>query len=609
MSNDIEKLAVFDDRIVQSRPKYAVEKGALSLTNSPFQAIAANPSQQTFQIQCPSQSVYIDRALDWTVVCCLSVQCVVSGTFNAGDIVLRFGRDCALASFPNHTLTQTLTATINDTTTTLNVADVLREITRLTDMGKNREQRTCPTYLDNYQNYNDADLNANSPLNGYGSAVNSENIPNGAYYDVAFTDSTGVDLSGNGSYIYNTVTYQYVNGVPVGTNDVSGNLITSYPLFFRYKSTEKLMLSPFIYSDVHEEETGLFGCQNIQLVMNMATPAMQGLSGRVLRNTTSGGRTLSNLSYNNGTSNQTQTPFKTATINVQFLTPSLDLPLPPKSIVQYAEYPRYITTVSQNIAPKTSANAVSSNTITLPQIPDLLIIYAKPQVYNPTEADYYLPIRKININFDNYSGLLSSHTPEELYSMSYKNGLHMDWNQWNGAGNLASVGNDVPLTGGFLVLKPSKDITLSTGQAPSLVGNFTFQFNCDIYNPTNNAVNGVNLWVITVNSGFFETVNGSSRIIKGVLNEKDIIDAPMASMATRGQLQRAVGGFSFKNMLGNALNKLPEIINIAKAFKGKGLDDASLVGASLAGAGGTGAGLAGAGVRSQKRKGLNARLL
>jgi len=50
MSADIEKLALFDGRIVQSRPKYLVEKGALSLTNAPFSAIAQTASQHTYNI-------------------------------------------------------------------------------------------------------------------------------------------------------------------------------------------------------------------------------------------------------------------------------------------------------------------------------------------------------------------------------------------------------------------------------------------------------------------------------------------------------------------------------------------------------------------------------
>ena len=51
MATDIEKLAVFDSRIVQSRPKYAVEKGALSLSNAPFNAVASTSSQHTYNIK------------------------------------------------------------------------------------------------------------------------------------------------------------------------------------------------------------------------------------------------------------------------------------------------------------------------------------------------------------------------------------------------------------------------------------------------------------------------------------------------------------------------------------------------------------------------------
>lgn len=611
MSADIEKLAVFDDRIVQSRPKYAVEKGALSLTNSPFNAIAANGSQHTYQIQVPSENVFVDRAVDWTSVCYLAVNVAVAGAFNAGDIVLRFGRDCALAPFPLHSLTQTLTATINDTTTTMNTNDVLREVLRLTDLKKNREQRTCPTYLDTFQNYNDADGALNSPLNGYSNAVSADSVPNGAYYDVWFTDATGNQLSGAGNYTSGGVLVNYVNGVPVGTNQAGGALATSYPIFIAFRSTEKVILSPFIFSDIHEDETGLFGVQNIQLVFNMNTPQLTGLNGRVLRSTSQGGRTLSNLSYNTQASvNGNQSPFGGSVVNVQFLTPSLDLALPPKSVVPYMEFPRYVSAVNGlNIAPQSMATGVQSQTITLPQIPDMLIIYVKPQTYGANDADWYFPIRKININFDNYSGLLSSHTTQELYRMSYANGLQMDWEQWYGQGKLASTGANANLTGGFLVLKPSKDITLQTGQAPSLVGNFTFQFNIDFYNPTNAPVNAVNLWVITANSGFFETVKGSSRIIKGVLTEKDIIDAPLASAGVRSQLNRVVGGFSFKNMLGSVMSKLPDALNVAKAIAPlakpmlpQGVQNAM----SAVGLGATGAGATGA---ARYRKGLSARLM
>jgi len=50
---DIAKQAVFDQRIIQHPARYAVDKGALSLTNAPYNAIAASASQHTYNINVP----------------------------------------------------------------------------------------------------------------------------------------------------------------------------------------------------------------------------------------------------------------------------------------------------------------------------------------------------------------------------------------------------------------------------------------------------------------------------------------------------------------------------------------------------------------------------
>lgn len=575
MSADIEKLAVFDDRIVQSRPKYAVEKGALSLTNSPFNAIAANGSQHTYNILVPSENVFVDRAVEWSSTCALQFTASVpNDPTQLGQPVVIIGRDVALAAFPLHALTQTMTATINDTTTTTNTGDVLYETLRLADYKKNRSQRTCPTYLDTYKNYDAAAGSVNNPLGDFSLAVDTGSVPNGAFWNFYFTDSAGVQLVGNGTYTAGGVVVSYVDGVPITSNNgPAGAYGVSYPLYVKFRSTEKLVLSPFVFADTKEWETGLFGIQNIQLVMNMTAPSTTAVSGRVIRQTGVFGRSVSAIAYNN--TNAAGTPFERSVVNVQFLTPSLDIPLPPKSVVSYMEFPRYISNqqFSPAVASGQSATNLQSQTITLPQIPDLLIIYAKPTSYAATDADYYLPITRISVNFDNFSGLLSSHTTEQLYGMAQHNGLDMDYNQWSGRGKLAKLaGTATPfgaqtanLTGGFLVLKPSQDIVLQSGQAPSLVGNFTFQFNCDVLNTSGGALSGCNLYIITANSGFFESIKGSSRIIKGVLTEQDIISAPLAPMGTRGVLQRVVGGKGVFASLGNILSKAKEFAPLVKA--------------------------------------------
>jgi len=463
-----------------------------------------------------------------------------------------------------------MTATINDATVTMNTGDVLHEVLRLTDYAKNRIQRTCPNMMDTYANYNDAYQTLRNPLADFSTSLGRDEIPNGAWGQCVWTNPAGVPLSANGSYTSNGVTVNYTNGIPVQT---AVDPPASYPLFLSFTSNEKLVLSPFIFSDIHEMETGIFGVQNIQLVINLANPSFTNQVGRVLR-TCSNLTTLSAVGYNASATQNSGNPFSNSRVNVQFLTPSLSIPLPAKSVVPYYEFPRYVsnqTLVNSSGSAGISAgqNAqVQSQTITLPCIPDLIIIYCKPQQYASTDADWYLPITQISVNFDNFSGLLASHTAEELYGMSVNNGLEMDWNSWLGYstsalnGGLAS-NTKVPLVGGFLVLKPSKDITLQEGQAPSVVGNYTFQFNATVNNWTANTVSNATLYIITANSGYFETVKGSSRVIKGVLNEADVINAPMSSAGTRSNLQRIVGGRGSLAKLGNVLGRVREFMSHA----------------------------------------------
>jgi hypothetical protein len=542
MSADVGKFAVVDPRIVQQKPTYAVEKGALSLTNVPFNAIANSSSQQSFQIQVPSENVFVDRALDWTSV----VNLVVSFTSTNGVApavpVFQPAKDFALAPFPLHQLVSTMSSTINDTTVTVNTSDVLPQILRLVDLADCRRQRTCPTMLDRYVTQPSVASSPNVPLAGYSTAFRSDEVPNGAWGQLRFfTDAAFTTPLTNGVAVGGATGYVGLGGntpdgygcIPVAAAGVIA--ATTLTLYVQFRSTEKLVLPPFIFGDEYELSTGLFGVQNMQLLCNIQAPT------RVLRTTAAfyGGVSNWSVAY-------APQPFPTALVNIQFLTPSLDVPLPPKSVVPYMEFPRFITTQTAQIAAGTRGQ-VSSNTITLPSIPDYLYIYAKPQTYaSPADGDWLLPFSQISVNFDNFSGLLSSATQEQLYKMSINNGLDMDYASWTGLGTSTAYSgalatNGTPLVGGGLLLRPSRDIVLQAGQAPSLVGNFTFQFNATVYNPSSATV-APYIYVVAISSGFFETIKGSSRIIKGVLTEQDILSASaIAPVVSDSSLQRLVG--------------------------------------------------------------------
>ena len=525
--------------------------------------------------------------MDWSSTMFLRIDVQLNdtagGQFPAGQPLFQLGVDGSLAAFPLNACCSTMTATINDTTVVINSQDVLTEVLRLTDYKENRLQRTCPTMLDKYQSNADG-LNAtNDPISGYSNMSHDyHEQPNGSFPNVVFTDPSGRELVGTSGiagalpYTFGGLTVDYIDGVPVSTNQavlpaVSVNGL--YSVFLKIRSTEKLVLSPFVFAEKYAADTGLFGINNIQLVMNMRDPnrairlrdsvtgtATKEYYGGVFNNPA---QWTAPVSYN---SNVATGAFRDSVVNVQFLTPSLDIPLPPKSVVPYMEFPRYITQPQNTTIPSGESVQLQSQTITLPQIPDLLIIYCKaiadPAVTSldksldpafPQFGASYLPIdcgdlatrgqAPLSINFDNFSGLLSSHTAEQLYHMCVKNGLEMDYDTWCGRARIATGpgGALVATVGGFLVLKPGIDVTLQSGQAPSLVGNFTLQFNVRVRNTFGFSVQP-QIYVITANSGFFESIRGSSRIIKGVLSEQDIIGAPLAPGGTRESLKRLIGG-------------------------------------------------------------------
>jgi hypothetical protein len=619
-TSDIAKMSVFDPRIIQQAPAFAVNKGALSLTNVPFTAISQTTSQHTYNCPIPSQNVFVDRAIDWTNQLYLNVDVVSTNvSVPVGNSYLDFGKDCALTNFPLHSLIQTMTATINDTTVTMNTSDVLKEVLRLTSTRGNKLSRTCPTMDDNSVLYSDLALTAASPLASYGERKTESDVPNGAFPGVLFCSPVapftiyqpGANV--NNAYLDPVSGQQIsiVNGVPVkpaspAADNVRVGIVVS--------SIEKLVLSPFIFANQHEWDTGLFGINAIQFVMNLGSPA------RILRGT----QTLNGAVRSFTTSYGSQ-GFQNSQLLVQILTPSLDVPLPPKSVVPYMEFPRYISSLTPSPNPwlKNTSQTFSSQTIVLPQIPDMLLIYAKPATYaSPNVADFHYVPENISLNFDNFAGLLSAHRQPQLYQMAVHNGLEMDYAQWVGNGYVGSGGvvggSSLPTVGGFLVLRPGVDFALQSGQAPGLAGNFVLQYNITLRNQGPDHDGAIQLFTVAVNAGFFESMAGSSRVVKAVVSEADIISAEPAPIGSHDEARRLVGagwmdtlGSFFHRALSAYRTSKPYVSMAKSLLPESGMLGKLKTGLSAVGYGSTGGKMNGCGPGSTggRKKGLSERLM
>jgi hypothetical protein len=340
MTSEVTKYSVYDPRIVQTKPKYAVEKGALSLTNVSFNAQTASLSTVQFNVQVPSENVFIDRAVDLIATQCAAVTVTLAG--QAGTSVpagTTLQGVLAPAAFPVQQSVTQGSATINDATVTVNTQDVLPQVLRLADLAEARRMRTCPTMLDRYQSYPDSRVINNSPLQTWDQTAQSSEVPNGGFSGFKYGGSDYVPGSTTG-----LVGYTIVAGIPVLTSSLAVG--SSLVFYVTWASTEKLLLPPFIFADQDELSTGLFGVQNFQVQLNLAPTPVRSIrmsSQTSFRTSTAGiNATFAYASAVWGVPSTWGMFRSNPKLSTQFLTPSLDIPLPPKSIVPYMEFPKIL---------------------------------------------------------------------------------------------------------------------------------------------------------------------------------------------------------------------------------------------------------------------------
>jgi hypothetical protein len=406
--------------------------------------------------------------------------------------------------------------------------------------------------------------------------------------------------------------YSFVTSETGGLNNIKATLALqagfpvtqmSMPVFGAVSVVEPLVISPLIWADAAEfQSVGLYGMTNMQFVLNFTgklgtalavksgfnftslaqsaesfwTDDLKQVStntGNVIRS--SGIRTtISDLEFLNLGSTSITGPWLNPTLLVTFLTPGPDVTLPLVSTVPYVEMPRYV--LQQTVSTGQIGNGqLSTNTISLTSIPDMIMLYVKPATKGPSQLDVYVPIKNVSISFDNFSNLLSGFQQVHLYEATVAAGMDIDFSQFRGFAQAAtpsysrttgqtafasdgtltwSPAGVTQLSGSPLLLRMGHDITLSPGLAPGCLGNYSIQANLTVDNQFGffDYVNTCTITLIAINTGFFETVRGQSAIRKTVLNSADVEAAIPEAGVSRSQLTRMVGrgsnspGFSTK---------------------------------------------------------------
>lgn len=571
---DFDKMLIKDDRLVCSdKITYAVIKGAMNNTIVPYNAISGvgtpDSNSLTWNIQVPSEQIIIDRRVivetDMTFqvtktgIAGSSAEAVFNNGFNQGiTATTNYGQDC-LNTLPFHQLVQTAQVTINNTSVSLNVQDVLPALIRFNDSRYINEMNAMsPIQPDKVGSYG---LTTNNTFSGATEVImddpSSPFATNTHQLDEAFVP--------RGSFPVECVA-SLASGAAIASRVSTAGGAAAASQFIRVVVREPLMVSPFIWACPQENSQGIYGVQNLSIVLNL------GNRNRLIRSRAQTLRADGSL--------LTSTVVSSFQINrcrllMNYLTPQPSDLLVPRNVVPYQEFPRYfaqqVVSVpagtlggAPNLSSITPGSASASfNSIQLNQIPDKLIIFARPTNYSTNTGctDHFLPVRSMTVNFNNQSGLLSTWTKSEFYKSSRKNGCNQGWYEWSGTaqkdqGTLTVQGLNgvaqaqafqayscnIPTTGSLCVLEFGTDIELPDYFAPGSLGNFNLQFDIVFENYGLSAITDYQLVVITMNSGVFVTEKGQSSVYTGILTKQDVLEASSMEPITGNAFKRMVGG-------------------------------------------------------------------
>lgn len=496
---------------------YAVRSGASSKTYQPFPSVSSSSSTLTFNVTVPSENILVDREvfIKTKLYFTVTETTIASGSFAGG-----YGSDYALQAFPLNHLFTTASATINNANVSTNIQDVLpqllqmmsqEELAKYDGMTPNLVDYNCAKYSDSLGSTNDV---------------------------ISTTAKTGYTkyFQPRGSYSVKLVSYSRKDtaATPVTTNNTLESNASGciFKLAYEVEITEPIIgLSPFIYGHPEYNNAGMVGINAMNFVFNIDATCKRllscGVAGTKVTNIVLGRQVDGSPSLANTTD-----PFGDADMLVCFLSSQPRQLIKSKCISPYIDTPRFITTPQISVASGGAVTQLQTQNIQLNMLPDLFIIQVRLPMSSMTirDAEYGCAIDSVSINLNNSSGLLSSCSPQHLWSLSVKNGSKQTWSQFSGATNnfvtrdATNAGLSThATTGSLLVLSPT-DLSLPDFLAPGTIGSFNFQMRIGVKQFTGAAITP-EIVVMCVNSGLFQSLAGSSQIFTGILTKSMVEEA------------------------------------------------------------------------------------
>ena len=437
-----------------------------------------------------------------------------------------YGYSNSLQAFPFNSLISTAMATINGQQISVNTRDCMAPLLKLynyTELAKYNS--LTPSLIDSfYSNFTDGLGSNNNVLANYSVGGYSKEYQPRGCFPCKMTDLNG-----------NAMNNLIVQTDAAGTSPVAGILLT-------FTTTEPLLfLSPLI-SGNSDCQAALLGVATFSVTLNIGDTS----------------RVMSNASYGSHAGVNTQTigivslsPFTNSNLLMNYLSipPTLGDKIEPRNVVNYNNYISLPGNLTGSLAAGQS-KAFPSSTFTLGQVPSKMLIYAKKVSPTTYDSNSFAVISGITINFTNKTGSLSGATAAQLYNLSVKNGLQMNFYEFGGVGVSSNNGvpTVVPTIGSILVIDPSIDLGMDAQYTNMSQGQFSINFTITLQNQTTTASDYM-IYILNVNSGIFVTENGISTASLALLTCDQVLDTKEqdAVMDKKTYEEQIVGG-SIENL-------------------------------------------------------------
>jgi hypothetical protein len=537
-------------------------KGPRSTNVYQYAAQTISSNNINFNINVGSESQMIDReVLIRNTMNFRSIYTFTTApTQNTKPIQIEYSQHECIQAFPFNQLITSTNLKINNSSVSINNQDLIPVLSKCLNQ-KDVNDFDCPTLFDTgLKNYGVTGNNSHDVFRGY--HVDTENVGRGGF-DLTITVSK---LSANGgtadnaTATLNTSTHntQLISDAFSDASTMKENFIGVIEFVYKITTTEPLLfLSPLLYSDSNNR-CSMHSINTIQLNLLLDQSGKRAFSAVYpeLAADTAGG-------YNRDYS---FIGIDKSELILKYYTGQETDKIITRNVLPHVEYLPFITSDGTDLDSGVSRTK-SINPIQFSTIPSKIYIAIRKPLSVQTEYDSsgFLAIEKINITFNNITGILSTYSPFDLWKLSKKNGSKQSWSEFKGFASTEGGSKQYTL-GGVLVLNPSLDFNMGNVFSNGVLGMFNFQCEITYKNTTYSNATYTDVYdtfkpeivVISENNGLFISEAGMSSIIQHSLTKEQVL--------SETQTQSGISLDYFRKMsVDNKIKNIPEVNELLKS--------------------------------------------